>query len=61
MPKDILVSQAAIAIGVAWLLAMMLGLLGSNQVAVIGSTVFSDLPPASRPLGSGAVTSHSGQ
>ena len=35
--KIILVSKAAIAIGVALLLIMMLGLLGSNQVAAIGS------------------------
>ena len=35
--KIILVSKAAIAIGVALLLITMLGLLGSNQVAAIGS------------------------
>ena len=35
--KIILVSKTAIAIGVALLLVMMLGLVGSNQVAVIGS------------------------
>jgi hypothetical protein len=35
--KIILVSKAVIAIGVALLLIMMLGLLGSNQVAAIGS------------------------
>ena len=35
--KIILVSKAAIAIGVALLLVMMLGLFGSNQVAAIGS------------------------
>jgi hypothetical protein len=35
--KIILVSKAAIAIGVALPLAMMLGLLGSNQVAAIGA------------------------
>lgn len=35
--KFILVSKAAIAGGVALLLAMMLGLFGSNQVAAIGS------------------------
>jgi len=35
--KIILVSKAAIAIGVALLLVMMLGLFWSNQVAVIGS------------------------
>src|SRR5882757_988285 len=35
--KIILVSKAAIAIGLAWLLVMMLGLFGSNQVAAIGS------------------------
>ena len=35
--KFILVSKAAIAIGVALLLVMMLGLFGSNQVAAIGS------------------------
>jgi hypothetical protein len=35
--KIILVSKAAIAGGVASLLVMMLGLLGSNQVAAIGS------------------------
>jgi hypothetical protein len=33
----ILVSKAAIAIGVTLLLVMMLGLFGSNQVATIGS------------------------
>jgi hypothetical protein len=37
MPKDILVSKAAIAIGFAVLLVMMLGLFRSNQVAAIGS------------------------
>jgi hypothetical protein len=35
--KIILVSKAAIAVGVALLLFMMLGLFGSDQVAVIGS------------------------
>jgi hypothetical protein len=35
--KIILVSRAAIAGGVALLLVMMLGLVGSNQVAAIGS------------------------
>lgn len=35
--KIILVSKTAIAIGVALLLVMMLGLVGSNQVAAIGS------------------------
>ena len=35
--KIILVSKAAIAIGVTLLLVMMLGLFGSNQVAAIGS------------------------
>src|SRR6202049_693080 len=35
--KIILVSKAAIAGGVALLLVMMLGLLGSSQVATIGS------------------------
>jgi hypothetical protein len=35
--KIMLVSKAAIAGGVALLLVMMLGLLGSNQVAAIGS------------------------
>jgi hypothetical protein len=35
--KIILVSKAAIAIGAALLLVMMLGLFGSNQVAAIGS------------------------
>jgi len=35
--RIILVSKAAIAIGVALLLVMMLGLFGSNQVAAIGS------------------------
>jgi hypothetical protein len=35
--KIILVSKAAIAIGIALLLVMMLGLFGSNQVAAIGS------------------------
>jgi hypothetical protein len=35
--KIILVSKAAIASGVALLLFMMLGLIGSNQVAAIGS------------------------
>ena len=35
--KIILVSKAAIAIGVALLLVMTLGLFGSNQVAAIGS------------------------
>jgi hypothetical protein len=35
--KVILVSRAAIAGGVALLLAMMLGLFGSSQVAAIGS------------------------
>ena len=35
--KIILVSKAVIAIGVALLLITMLGLLGSNQVAAIGS------------------------
>jgi hypothetical protein len=35
--KIILASRAAIAGGVALLLVMMLGLLGSNQVAAIGS------------------------
>ena len=35
--KIILVSKAAIAIGVALLLAMLLGLFGSNPVAAIGS------------------------
>lgn len=35
--KIILVSKAAIAIGVALLLVIMLGLFWSNQVAVIGS------------------------
>ena len=35
--KIILVSKTAIAIGVALLLVMMFGLVGSNQVAVIGS------------------------
>jgi len=35
--KIILVSKAAIASGVALLLVMMLGLLGSGQVATIGS------------------------
>ncbi|MBS0532160.1 MAG: hypothetical protein JSS22_22595 [Proteobacteria bacterium] len=35
--KIILVSKAAIASGVALLLLMMLGLFGSNQVAVLGS------------------------
>jgi hypothetical protein len=35
--KIILVSKAAIAIGVALLLVMMLGLFASNQVAAIGS------------------------
>ena len=35
--KFILVSKAAIAVGAAWLLVMMLGLSGSNEVAAIGS------------------------
>jgi hypothetical protein len=35
--KIILVSKAAIAVGVALLLFMMLGLFGSDQVVVIGS------------------------
>jgi hypothetical protein len=35
--KLILVSKATIAIGIALLLVMMLGVLGSNQVAAIGS------------------------
>jgi len=35
--KIILVSKAAIAVGVTLLLVMMLGLFGSNQVAAIGS------------------------
>jgi hypothetical protein len=35
--KIILVSKAAIASGVALLLVMMLGLLGSSQIATIGS------------------------
>jgi hypothetical protein len=35
--KIILVSKAAIAVGIALLLFMMLGLFGSEQVAVIGS------------------------
>jgi hypothetical protein len=35
--KIIMVSKAAIAIGVTLLLAMMLGLFGSNQVAAIAS------------------------
>jgi hypothetical protein len=35
--KFILVSKATIAIGIALLLVMMLGVLGSNQVAAIGS------------------------
>jgi hypothetical protein len=35
--KVILFSKAAIAIGVALLLVMMLGLFGPNQVAAIGS------------------------
>jgi hypothetical protein len=35
--KIILVSKAAIAGGVAWLLLMMLGLFGSSEVAAIGS------------------------
>src|ERR1019366_4802116 len=35
--KIILVSKAAIAVGVALLLFMMLGLFGSDQVAAIGS------------------------
>ena len=35
--KIILVSKAAIVIGVALPLAMVLGLLGSNQVAALGS------------------------
>ena len=35
--RCILVSKAAIAIGVTLLLVMMLGLFGSNQVAAIGS------------------------
>src|SRR6202035_4960908 len=35
--KIILVSKAAIAGGAALLLVMMLGLFGSNQVAIIGS------------------------
>ena len=35
--KIILVSKAAIAVGVALLLVMMLGLFGSDQVAAIGS------------------------
>src|ERR1700709_976379 len=35
--KFILASQAAIAGGVALLLVMMLGLLGSNEVAIIGA------------------------
>jgi hypothetical protein len=37
MPKDYIVSKAAIAGGVALSLFMMLGLIGSNQVAAIGS------------------------
>jgi hypothetical protein len=35
MPE--LVSKAAIAGGVAWLLAMMLGLFGSSEVTALGS------------------------
>jgi hypothetical protein len=35
--KMILVSKVAIAVGVALLLVMVLGLFGSNQVAAIGS------------------------
>jgi hypothetical protein len=35
--KMILASKAAIAGGVVWLLVVMLGLLGSNEVAAIGS------------------------
>jgi hypothetical protein len=35
--KFILASKAAIAGGVAWLLVMVLGLFGSNEVAAIGS------------------------
>ena len=35
--KIILASKAAIAIGVGWLLLMMPGLVGSSQVAAIGS------------------------
>jgi hypothetical protein len=35
--KIVLVSKAAIAGGVAWLLLMMLGLFGSSEVAAIGS------------------------
>lgn len=35
--KIIVASKAAIACGVALLLAMMLGLLGGNQIAAIGS------------------------
>ena len=35
--KIVLVSKAAIAGGVAWLLAMMLGLFGSSEVTALGS------------------------
>jgi hypothetical protein len=35
--KIMLVSRAAVAGGVAWLLLMMLGLFGSSEVAAIGS------------------------
>ena len=35
--KIILASKAAIAIGVAWLLLMMFGLVGPGQVAALGS------------------------
>jgi hypothetical protein len=37
MPKIIVVSKVAIAVGAALLLVTMLGLFGSNQVTAIGS------------------------
>src|SRR6266481_815268 len=50
--KIILVSKAAIASGVALLLVMMLGLLGSGQVATIGSGASFCIGPSRSASGS---------